>query len=132
MRVVSMRKGELAGILEDPAEEKKINVEDAIEEAFRLYFNLKPELKLEGAIISYLKGKCSLSRAAELVGVTVPEIKEILASRGIVRETEGKDVSAIDRKIKEILDQKGLKQLIDPIEREDRTIIKAKDRILRE
>ena len=31
MRVVSMRKGELAGILEDLAEEKKINVEDAIE-----------------------------------------------------------------------------------------------------
>ena len=102
MRVASMRKGELAGILEDLAEEKKINVEDAIEEAFRLYFNLKPELKLEGAIISYLKGKCSLSRAAELVGVTVPELKEILASRGIVRETEGKDVSEIDRKIKEI------------------------------
>lgn len=39
-----MREGELAGILEDLAEEKKINVEDAREEAFRLYFNLKPEL----------------------------------------------------------------------------------------
>lgn len=98
-----MRKGELAGILEDLAEEKKINAEDAREEAFRLYFNLKPELKLEGAIISYLKGNCSLSRAAELAGVTVPEFKEILASRGIVRETEGKDVSEMDRKIKEIL-----------------------------
>ncbi len=98
-----MRKGELAGILEDLAEEKKINAEDARDEAFRLYFNLKPELKLEGAIISYLKGKYSLSRAAELAGITVPELKEILASRGIVRETEGKDVSEMDRKIKEIL-----------------------------
>ncbi len=97
-----MRKGELAGILEDLAEEKKINVEDVREEAFRLYFNLKPELKLEGVIISYLKGKCSLSRAVELVGVTVPEFKEILASRGIIRETEGKGVSEMDHKIKEI------------------------------
>jgi len=99
---VGMRKGELAGILEELAREKRINVEDAREEALRLYFNLKPELKLEGAIISYLKGKCSLSRAAELTGVTVPEFKEILASRGIVRETEGKDISEMDRKIREI------------------------------
>lgn len=43
-----MGKGELAGILEDLAKEKKVNVEDAREEAFRLCFNLKPELKLEG------------------------------------------------------------------------------------
>ena len=127
-----MRKGELTGILEDLAEEKKINVEDAREDAFRLYFNLKPELKLEGAIISYLKGNCSLSRAAELTGVTVPEFKDILANRGVVRETEGKDVSEMDRKIKEILDHEGLKQLMEVIERVDRTIIKAKDRILRE
>ena len=127
-----MRKGELTGILEDLAEEKKIKVEDAREDAFRLYFNLKPELKLEGAIISYLKGNCSLSRAAELTGVTVPEFKDILANRGVVRETEGKDVSEMDRKIKEILDHEGLKQLMEVIERVDRTIIKAKDRILRE
>ena len=127
-----MRKGELTGILEYLAGEKKINVEDAREDAFRLYFNLKPELKLEGAIISYLKGNCSLSRAAELTGVTVPEFKDILANRGVVRETEGKDVSEMDRKIKEILDHEGLKQLMEVIERVDRTIIKAKDRILRE
>ena len=98
-----MRKGELTGILEDLAEGKKINVEDAREDAFRLYFNLKPELKLEGTIISYLKGNRSLSRAAELTRVTVPEFKDILANRSVVRETEGKDVSVMDRKIKEIL-----------------------------
>lgn len=99
----SMRRGELAEILEDLAEEEKVNIEEAREEALRIYFNLRPELKLEGAIISYLKGRCSLSRAAELAGVIVPEFKEILASRGIIRETEGKEVPEIDRKIKEIL-----------------------------
>jgi predicted HTH domain antitoxin len=99
----SMRRGELTEILENLAEEKKVNIEEAREEALRIYFNLRPELKLEGAIISYLKGRCSLSRAAELAGVIVPEFKEILASRGVIRETEGKEVPEMDRKIKEIL-----------------------------
>ena len=35
-------------------------------------------------------------------------------------------------KVKEILDHEGLKQLMEVIERVDRTIITAKDRILRE
>jgi len=35
-------------------------------------------------------------------------------------------------KVKGILNRGGLKQLMEAIEREDRTIIKAKDRILRE
>jgi predicted HTH domain antitoxin len=99
----SMSRGGFAEILEDLAEEEKLNIEEIREEALRIYFNLKPELRLEGAIISYLKGKCSLSRAAELAGVIVPEFKEILASKGVIRETEGKEVPEMDRKIKEIL-----------------------------
>jgi len=35
-------------------------------------------------------------------------------------------------KVKGILNRGGLKQLMEAMEREDRTIIKAKDRILRE
>jgi len=84
-------------------QEEKINIDEVKEEAFRLYFNLRPELKLKGVIISYLKGTISLSRAAELTGVTVPEFKEILASRGVTRETEGKKISEMDKKIAQIL-----------------------------
>jgi len=58
---------------------------------------------LEGVIISYLKGTVSISRATELMGVTVPEFKEILASRGVTRETEGKKISEMDKKITQIL-----------------------------
>ena len=94
----------LGELLEGLAEEKKLNIGELREEAFRLYFNLKPELKLEGVVVSYLKGKISLSRAAELAGITLPELKEILASKGIIRETEGKKTSEMDRKIKEILE----------------------------
>jgi len=98
----SMRRGGFAEILEDLAEEEKLNIEEIREEALRIYFNLRPELKLEGAIISYMKGRCSLSRAAELAGVIVPEFKEILASKGVIRETEGKEVHEMDRKIKDV------------------------------
>lgn len=93
----------LTELVEVLAQEKKLNLDDVREEAFRLYFNLRPEFKLEGTIICYLKGVVSLSRAAELVGITVPEFKEILASRGILRETEDKKISEIDEKITQIL-----------------------------
>jgi len=99
-----MNEKTLGELLEGLAEEKKLNISELREEAFRLYFNLKPELKLEGVVVSYLKGKISLSRAAELAGITVPEFKEILASKGIIRETEGKNTSEMDKKIKEILE----------------------------
>ena len=93
----------LTEIAEVLIKEKELNIDEVREEAFRLYFNLRPELKLEGVIISYLKGIISLSRAAELIGITVLEFKEILASRGIVRETEGKKISEMDKKITRIL-----------------------------
>jgi predicted nucleic-acid-binding protein len=68
----SMRRGGFAEILEDLAEEEKLNIEEIRAEALRIYFNLRPEFK------------------------------EILASKGVIRETEGKEVPEMDRKIKEI------------------------------
>ena len=41
--------------------------------------------------------------AAELAGVIVLEFKEILASKGVIWKTEGKEVPEMDRKIKELL-----------------------------
>jgi len=93
----------LTEIMEALVQEKNLKINELREEAFRLYFNLRPELKLEGVIISYLKGTVSISRAAELMGVTVPEFKEILVSRGVARETEGKKISEMDKKITQIL-----------------------------
>ena len=40
--------------------------------------------------------------AAELAGVIVPEFKEIRASKGVIKKTEGKKVPEMDRKIKEM------------------------------
>lgn len=73
------------------------------EEALRLYLNTNPALKLDGAIALWRKGRISLARAAEVAGLTVPELKEVLAARGIIRETEGKSTEEMAAKLKETL-----------------------------
>jgi predicted HTH domain antitoxin len=45
---------------------------------------------MEALVIElYLKGNVSIGRASELAGMTTIEFKDVLAGRGIVRETEG-------------------------------------------
>lgn len=73
------------------------------EEALLLYLNTNPNLKLNGAIALWRKGRISLAKAGEIAGLTVPEFKEVLAARGIVRQTEGKSTKAMDKKLKELL-----------------------------
>jgi len=73
------------------------------EEALRLYLNMNPAIKLDGAVALWRKGRISLTKAAEIAGLTVPELKEVLAARGIIRETEGISREQMDAKLKEIL-----------------------------
>jgi len=93
----------ISDVLEILKKEKKINIDKIRADALRLYFNLNPDLKISGAVSLYRKGKIPLSRAAELAGVSVPEFKEVLASKDIVRITRAKNVKDMDRKIKKIL-----------------------------
>ena len=72
-------------------------------EALRLYVNLHPTLKLDGAIALWRKHRVSLARAAEIAGLTVPEFKEVLAARGFIRETEGNSTAEMDAKLRELL-----------------------------
>jgi predicted HTH domain antitoxin len=72
-------------------------------EALRLYMNVHPTLKLGGAVALWRKNRVSLARAAEIAGLTVPEFKEVLAARGITRETEGKSTAEMDAKLHELL-----------------------------
>lgn len=75
---------------------------DLLRDAFRALLNTKAELRVSLAIELYLKEKISLARAAELAGMTTIEFKEVMAGRGIVRETEGKSVKEIDKKLKKL------------------------------
>ncbi|MBI4523181.1 MAG: UPF0175 family protein [Deltaproteobacteria bacterium] len=90
---------DLLGVL---AEEHSIDP-DSVPEALRLYLNSHPSLKLDGILLLWSKGRLSLAKAAELAGLTVPELKEVLASRGISLETEGKSAQEMDANLKELL-----------------------------
>jgi predicted HTH domain antitoxin len=57
-----------------------------------------PALKLDGAVALWRTNRISLARVAEIAGITVPERKEVLAARGIVRDTEGKSRAEMDAK----------------------------------
>ena len=72
-------------------------------EALRMYLNLHPTLKLDGAVALWQKNRVSLARAAEIAGLTVPELKEVLAARGFTRETEGKSTVEMDARLRELL-----------------------------
>jgi len=72
-------------------------------DALRLYLNTYPMLKLDGAVALWRQNRVSLAKAAEIAGLTVPELKEVLAARGIIRETEGKSHAEMDAKLHELL-----------------------------
>ncbi|MCZ7625381.1 MAG: hypothetical protein C3F12_06400 [Candidatus Methylomirabilota bacterium] len=91
---------ELVGAL---TAERRIKSKGVVEEALLLYLNTNPTLKLDGAIALWRKGRLSLAKAAEVVGLTVPEFKDVLAARGIVRETEGKSTKVMDEKLHSLL-----------------------------
>ncbi|HXH12590.1 MAG TPA: UPF0175 family protein [Alphaproteobacteria bacterium] len=91
---------ELVGVL---SEEGSVDPKHVHEEALRLYVNIHPTLRLDGAVALWRKGRVSLAKAAEIAGLTVPEFKEVIAARGILRETEGKSSAEMDAKLRETL-----------------------------
>jgi predicted HTH domain antitoxin len=50
----------------------------------------------------YLDEKVSLSKAADIAGMSTIEFKDVLAGKGIIRATEGKSAKEMDKKIKKI------------------------------
>lgn len=61
--------------------------EDILEEAVRALLRTRPELRAELAIERYKSGEISLNRAAEIAGSSPEEFKELLAERGVSRES---------------------------------------------
>lgn len=62
------------------------SIDEAIKDAFRTLLNVKPDLRISAAIELYKEGEISLSKAAEMVGVSTIEFKDTLANRGIIRK----------------------------------------------
>ncbi len=77
--------------------------EKLLDEAVRTLLEVKPALKIEIAVELYKKGTISLSRASEISGVSTEGFKEILASRGIVRDVKAPSRKKIKKEVKLIL-----------------------------
>ena len=57
--------------------------ESALEEALRVLWQERPQLRLDWAVFQYRSGQLSLARAAALAGVSFDRMKETLVQRGI-------------------------------------------------
>jgi len=68
-----------------------------ISDAVRALLVLKPGLKIEVALDLYKNGEVSLWRAAEMAGLCLEELKELLASRSIQIEVGASNEESIER-----------------------------------
>ena len=59
------------------------NEDAALEEALRVLWQERPQLRLDWAIYQYRSGQLSLARSAALAGVSFDRMKETLVQRGI-------------------------------------------------
>ncbi|CAD6491046.1 MAG: hypothetical protein LAKADJCE_00045 [Candidatus Argoarchaeum ethanivorans] len=79
------------------------NKSEVIKNAIISLFRENTELNVTVAIELYKKGEVSLSKAAEIAGVTTIEFKEILGKRGFTREIETRPAEEMDKKLRKYL-----------------------------
>lgn len=76
---------------------------EVIKDAVISLFRENTELNVTVAMELYKKGEVSLSKAAEIAGVTTIEFKEILDRRGFIREIEARPAEEMDEKLRKYL-----------------------------
>ena len=79
------------------------NKSEVIKNAVMSLFRENTELNVAVAIELYKKGEVSLSKAAEIAGVTTIEFKEILGKRGFLREIEARPAEEMEAKLRKYL-----------------------------
>lgn len=89
--------------------EKKIysDKNELLREAYRSLLRSKPHLKIEAAVGLYSQGEISFSKAAEIAGMNLEELKDELEERGITVEVPAQPIEEIDRSVNNILKGKG-------------------------
>ncbi|MBI3923247.1 MAG: UPF0175 family protein [Armatimonadetes bacterium] len=80
---------------------------EALQEALSTWLAVKPSRRLEAAIQMFRSGEVSLSRAAEMAGVTRWRLQDLMAERGIFQEVEVAPVEELDRRAEEIGELRG-------------------------
>lgn len=72
------------------------NRSELIRDALRLFFAQKPEIRQVAAIELYKKGKITISRAAEIAGISYDSMKTILADEGLLKRGRKGKANALD------------------------------------
>jgi predicted HTH domain antitoxin len=75
------------------------SLEEALSEAVRVMFTVRPGLKLEAAVERFKAGEISLCRAAELAGTDFLTFRQVLADRGIPVVVECDEAANLDADI---------------------------------
>ncbi|ODS38424.1 MAG: hypothetical protein A7315_12380 [Candidatus Altiarchaeales archaeon WOR_SM1_79] len=70
-----------------------------LKDALRSLFEIKPYLNISASVELYKKGEVTLSKAAELAGITTIEFKDVLKDRGVKIEVPGESKEKIDKQI---------------------------------
>jgi predicted HTH domain antitoxin len=76
---------------------------EVIKNAVLSLFRENTELNVTVAIELYKKEDVSMSKAAEIAGMTTIEFKEILGKRGFTREIEARPAEEMDEKLRNYL-----------------------------
>jgi predicted HTH domain antitoxin len=76
---------------------------EVLKDAVLSLFRENKELNVTVAIELYKTGEVSLSKAAEIAGLSTIEFKEMLGKRGFVREIEARPAKEIDKKLRKHL-----------------------------
>jgi len=79
--------------------------EAVLEEAFRIMLEVKPSIKQEMAVELYRSERVSLSRAAEIAGLSIEGFKNLLELKGIKRVVAAPSEDRIRRGVDFILGQ---------------------------
>ncbi len=78
------------------------NLNEAIKDAFRTLLNVRPELRTSAVIELYKEGEISIGKAAEMVGVSTIEFKDILTGRGFTRNVSSRSKKELDEGVEVI------------------------------
>jgi predicted HTH domain antitoxin len=79
-----------------------VNESEVINDALKILFASKPNLKLAAAIEMYKKEEVTLGRAAEIAGMGLIEFKEALKDRGIKIKVPKTSMNALDKQVARI------------------------------
>jgi predicted HTH domain antitoxin len=71
----------------------------AVQEAMRVLFTIRPQLKTEAAIELFRSGEISLLRAAEIAGLDIESSRSVLRDRAIPWEVETDNSEDMDQAI---------------------------------